>query len=88
MVVLVSVPVMLATFVAVAPPVKPIPVGNDQLYKVPAGTIPFVTFVGDTVNNVPLQVVLVNALMVAIGLMVTVNVNAAPEQVPDKGVTV
>ena len=82
-----SVPVILAAFVAVAPPVKPVPVGNDQLYSVPEGTIPFVTFVGDTVNNVPLQLIFVNALMVAIGLIVTVRVNAEPEQVPDTGVT-
>ena len=87
MVVLISVPVILAAFVAVAPPVNPTPVGNDQLYSVPEGTIPFVTFVGDTVNNVPLQLIFVNALMVAIGLIVTVRVNAEPEQVPDTGVT-
>ena len=34
----------------VAPPVNPVPVGADQLYNVPAGTTPFVTSVGVTVN--------------------------------------
>ena len=76
-------------FVPSAPPViAPVTVGALQLYKVPAGTIPFVPFVGVTVNNTPLQVTPVIAVTLAVGLTVTVTVNVVPVQVPDIGVTV
>jgi hypothetical protein len=70
------------------PPINPTPVGTDQVYVVPAGTIPFVILVGVTLKVTPLQVVVVIALMVAVGLTVIVNVNTAPVQLPDKGVIV
>ncbi len=71
-----------------APPVKP-PVtdGTDQVYKVPAGTIPLVLLVGLTVNVTPLQLTDVIALITAVGLIVTVRVNVAPVQLPVNGVT-
>ena len=74
--------------VADNPPVKPAPVGADQLYVVPAGTVPFVPFTGVTVKPIPLQVVAVIAVITATGFTVTVTVNGVPVQVPDVGVTV
>ena len=62
----------------VAPPVNPVPVGADQLYNVPAGTTPFVTSVGVTVNCTPVQVVVLIGVMIPTGLTVTVTVNGAP----------
>ena len=64
-----------------------VPVGTDQVNVVPDGIIPFTISVGVMAKPVPLQLIFVNALMVAIGLIVTVRVNAEPEQVPDTGVT-
>jgi hypothetical protein len=85
---LVRLPLIIAAFVALDKPViPPVTVGTDQLYKVPAGTIPFVRFTGLTVNNTPLQLTVVNALITAVGLIVTVTVNVAPVQLPDNGVT-
>ena len=56
---------------------------------VPAGTIPLVTSVGTTgVNDIPLQVVPVKALIIALGFNVTVTVNGDPVQEPDKVVIV
>ena len=76
-------------FVALNPPVNPpLTLGALQVYKVPAGTIPFVALVGLTVNSTPLQLTVVIGLTTAVGLIVTVNVNAAPVQLPDNGVTV
>jgi hypothetical protein len=46
-----------------------------QVYKVFAGTLPLAVFTGDTVNETPLQVTRVIALMAAVGLTVTVKVN-------------
>ena len=67
----------------------PVTVGALQLYKVPAGTIPFVPFVGVTVNNTPLQVTPVIAVTLAVGLTVTVTVNVVPTpQLTVVGVTV
>ena len=75
--------------VPLAPPVNPpLTLGALQLYKVPAGTIPFVALVGLTVNSTPLQLTVVIGLTTAVGLIVTVKVNAAPVQLPDNGVTV
>ena len=73
-----------------APPVNPpVTVGTLQLYVVPPGTIPFVTFTGVTLKNTPLHVVLVIALTDGVGLTVTVTVNVAfaPHSI-DVGVTV
>ena len=87
--VLFKVPDIIAALVALIPPVSvPVKVGVAQLYKVPAGTMPLVILVGVNVNDVPLQMILVIALMEAEGLMVTVTVNTALLQLPDKGVTI
>ncbi len=86
---LVNVPLIILAFVALNPPViPPVTVGADQLYKVPSGTIPLVLLAGLTVNNTPLQLTVVIAVITAVGLMVTVTVNVAPVQLPDSGVTI
>ena len=87
-VVLVSVPLILAAPVPDNPPVNPEPVGTDQLYVVPPGTIPLVILTGETVNGRPLQIVLVIAFIATTGFKVTVSVNVVPVQEPDLGVTV
>ena len=69
------------------PPVKPVPVGADHLYNVPAGMIPFVPSTGVTLKLTPLQVVTLIPEMVAVGLIFTDTVNVAPAQIPDTGVT-
>ncbi len=85
---LVKLPLINDAFVALNPPViPPVTVGASQLYNVPAGTIPFVPSVGLTVNATPLQLTVVIAVTTAVGLTVTVTVNVAPVQLPDKGVT-
>ena len=82
-------PLIFTAFVPAVPPVNPpVTVGADQLYKVPAGTTPFVPLVGVTVNNTPLQLTPVIAVTLATGLIVTVTAKLAPVQVPDTGVTV
>jgi hypothetical protein len=43
----------------VAPPVNPVPVGASQVYRVPAGTRPFVGFTGDAWKVIPAQTVVV-----------------------------
>ena len=81
-------PVMVLTAVALAPPVKPpVTPGTDQLYVVPAGTIPLVTSVGVTVNNTPLQLTVLIAVITAVAFNVTVTENTAPVQLPVIGVT-
>ena len=63
----------------ITPPViPPVTVGADQLYNVPAGTIPFVPFVGVTVNNIPLQDDAVIAVIADTGVTLTVTVKLAP----------
>ena len=85
----VKVPLIVVAFVAGAPPVNPpVTLGALQLYKVPAGTMPLVIFVGLTVNATPLQLTELIAVITAVGLIVTVNVNVDPIQVPVIGVTV
>ena len=75
---LVSVPLILVALLPIAPPViPPVTLGADQLYNVPAGTIPLVTLVGVTLKITPLQVTVVIAVMTAVGLSVTVSVKAA-----------
>ena len=86
----VSVPVMLAAPLPVAPPVSPpVTTGKGQLYVVPAGTIfPPTPSTGVTVKPVALHVAGVCDVTNGFGFIVTVTVKVAPVQVPDKGVTV
>ena len=82
-------PLIVVAFVALNPPVNPpLTLGALQLYKVPAGTIPLVRFVGLTVNATPLQLTELIAVITAVGLIVIVTVNVAPVQLPDNGVTI
>ncbi len=87
---LVKLPLINDAFVALNPPViPPVTVGVDQLYKVPAGTIPFVLLTGLTVKVTPLQLTVVIAVISAVGLIVTVKVNGAPNpQFTILGVTI
>jgi hypothetical protein len=72
----------------VPPVIPPVTTGADQLYVVPVGTNPFVTFVGVEVKVDPLQAEFVIEVIDGVGFTVTVNVNVVPEQVPEVGVTV
>ena len=87
---MVKVPLIFDAPIADAAPVKPpVTTGTDQLYVVPAGTIPLVPSVGVEVNNTPLHVVALIALMLTPGLTVTVNTNDAfTPQLTEAGVTV
>ena len=83
-------PVILEALVPDAPPViPPVTLGALQLYKVPAGTIPFVPFTGVTLKNTPSQLTIVIAVIDDVGFTVTVTVNVAfdPHKV-DVGVIV
>ena len=71
----------------VTPVILPVVPGVDQLYVVPTGTMPLVTFVGVTVKLTPLQLTVVIALITAAGFTVTVTVNTDPVQLPLVGVT-
>ena len=76
---LVRLPLILVCVNAAAPPVTPpVTIGADQLYVVPAGITPLVTFVGVNTNATPVQAVPVIAVTAASGLIVTVNWNVAP----------
>ena len=67
--------------VTVAPPVTvPVNVGALQLYKLPSGTMPFVTLVGVTTNGTPLHVTVVIVVISAVGGTVTVTVKFVPTQ--------
>ncbi len=78
--------VVLATLI---PPVRPpVTVGITQLYKVPAGTIPFIALAGVKLNETPLQITALNGLIAATGLTVTVKEKALPAQLPATGVMV
>ena len=86
---LLNVPVIVFTpLVCEAPPVKPLPVGTDHVYKVPKGTIPLVVLTGVTLNSIPLQALVLIAVITAVELTVTVTVNVTPVQLPDNGVTI
>ena len=86
---LVSVPLTLLALLPIAPPViPPVTLGADQLYNVPAGTIPLVRFVGVTLKITPLQVTVVIAVITAVGFKVTVTVKLDPVQTPVNGVTI
>ena len=66
------------------PPVKLDPAGADQAYVVPAGnTVP----VGEYVNAMLVQVLVLWAVIVACGSTDTVTVKAVPVHVPELGVT-
>ena len=54
----------------------------------PAGTIPFVPLVGETVKEAPLQVTAVIALISGTGFKVTITEKAAPGQLPELGETI
>ena len=82
LVVLSKVPFTLVWLTAPAIPVRPVADGADQLYNVPVGTIPLVTFDGVTVKLTPSQAVAVMPLINATGLTVTVSENTAPAQPP------
>ena len=62
----------------VMPPVKPVPVGANQVYVVPAGTIPLLPFTGEVLNTTPPHATSDIGVMLARGLIVTVNWNDAP----------
>ena len=71
------------------PPVSPpVTTGADQLKVVPAGTTPFVTSAGVTVNALPLQTLTAMFVIAGVGLILTVTINGLPVQVPVTGVTV
>ena len=85
----VNVPLITAAFVPLKPPVNPpVTVGTDQLYNVPKGTIPFVPFVGVAVNNTPLQLTVVIAVITGVGFTLMDSVNVEPIQLPDTGVII
>ena len=84
-----KIPLIVDALLAPVAPVKPpVTTGVPQLYNVPDGTIPLLIFVGLTVNATPLQLTELIAVITAVGLIVTVNVNVDPIQVPVIGVTV
>ena len=70
---------MVDTLVAVAPPVKPAPVGKDQAYFVPDGTIPLVTSAGVTVKLNHIAVEICETAATGFTITVTVNVVAFPQ---------
>ena len=71
---LISVPLIVDAPLPEVPPVKPpVVAGADQLYVVPAGTRPFVTFAGVAVKVAPLHTVEVMFVMAGVGLTVTVT---------------
>jgi hypothetical protein len=52
------------------------------VYVVDAGTISLPLSLGDTVNAVPLHIVLVLLAITGVGFIVTVTVNVDPTQLP------
>ena len=81
-VVFVSVPVILLPFPATPPVIPPVTDGADQLYVVPAGTMPSVPSTGETLNAVPVQAAAAITLIAGFGFTVTVTVKVEPEQPP------
>ena len=76
---MVNVPIIVAALVPDKPPVMPpVTIGADQLYNVPAGTIPLVLFTGVALKVTPLQVVAVIGVITAVGFKVNVKINDAP----------
>ena len=83
-----KVPEIADALAAMVPPVSaPVTEGIDQLYNVPAGTIPLRVLVGVTINEAPLQIVVVIVLIATEGLTVTETVKPEPVQAPETGVT-
>ena len=70
-----------------SPPVKDAVLkdGNDQVYFVPNGTIPFVPLTGVTLNCTPLQTVVLIGVITAFGFTYTTTVKDAPSQLPGAG---
>ena len=85
---MVNVPLIEDAFVPVDVPVIPTTDGADHEYNVPTGTVLPPPFDGVTLNVPPEHIVAVCDWIVATGFTVTVTVNVAPVQLPDKGVTV
>jgi hypothetical protein len=77
-----NVPDIETAFVAPNKPLTltPTTTGADQLYVVLTGTIPLVTFVGDTSNGLPEHLTrLIGLVTDGVGFTYTVAENAAPE---------
>jgi hypothetical protein len=72
---------------ALPPLIEPDKVGLCQVYEVPAGTIPLVTFNAEKLKLAPLQVTLENEVTDTTGLTKTVTENTFPVQSPERGVT-
>ena len=84
---LVSVPLMFAALTPAAPPVRPpVTAGTAQLQIVPAGTIPFVTLTGVTVNPTPLHTVVVISVIAGVGFTVTGVVAVTTPHPPAAGI--
>lgn len=82
-------PDMMVAFVALTPPVKePVTTGTNQLYIVPAGTMPFAPLAALRLNVLPLQITALMAVGVATGLTATATVKAVPVQLPVMVVTI
>jgi hypothetical protein len=76
----VNVPDIDTAFVADNKPLRFATTGADQLYLVSSGTIPLVTFVGDTSNVLPEHITrLIGLVIDGVGFTYTVAENAAPE---------
>jgi hypothetical protein len=72
-----------------APPVIPPDTeGAGQVYVVPAGTVPLAPSTGVVVNDAPLQIFSIMAVIAGFGFTVTVTVNEGPVQPAAIGVTV
>lgn len=74
--------------VPLTPPVKPEPVGANQLNVVPVGITPLVPFAGVTVKVAPVHTLVVIAVIAGVGFTTIVNVCTIPLQVLETGVTV
>ena len=76
-----NVPEIFAAAVPLTPPVTPpVTVGAGHVKLVPTGMIPSVMLVGVRTNANPLPVVLLMAVISAIGFRLTVTVKATPAQ--------
>ena len=85
----VKLPVIPDAPLPVPPPViLPVTLGALHAYVVPAGTTPFIPFVGVTPKLTPLHDTPVIALTIASGFRFTVTEKDAPVHDPDTGVTI
>ena len=88
-VVFVKVPVILAALVPGTPPVNPTgTLGANQVYFVPAGTVPLTGSTGVTVKEAPLQMDVVIAEITGCILVVTVTVLVFTHPLAEVPVTV